>query len=89
MAFRGNSFKKKKKKLDIYAYPYTKDDMKRVSWCIDRNIEIAVIPSDNYWIVEIRMNKGKWKQDPKQYEYGEAMKKLYEYYKYYYDKYNI
>jgi len=35
------------------------------------------------------MNKGDWKRDPKEYEYDEAMEKLYEYYKYYYDKYNV
>ena len=34
------------------------------------------------------MNKGDWKRDPDVYEHEEAMKKMYEYYKYYYDKYN-
>ena len=90
MAFRGNSYKpktKKKKGNSLY-YPYTKEDLKRVQWCLDKNINVAVIPSGTKWIVEIRMNKGDWKQDPKIYEYQEAMKKMYEYYKYYYDKYN-
>ena len=89
MAFRGNSYKPKtkKKKTNLY-YPYTKEDMKRVSWCMDRNIHIAVSPGENKWKVEIRMNKGDWKQDPGVYEHEEAMKKMYEYYKYYYDKYN-
>ena len=94
MAFRGNSYKpktKKKKKQGLY-YPYTGEDMKRVSWCLNNNIEIAVTPnkevSSDKWKVEIRMNKGDWKRDPGIYEHEEAMKKLYEYYKYYYDKYN-
>ena len=90
MAFRGNSYKpkvKKKKGNSLY-YPYTKEDVKRVQWCLDKNIGVAVSPSGTNWKVEIRMNKGNWKQDPGAYEHEEAMKKMYEYYKYYYDKYN-
>ena len=87
-AFRGN---KKKKKGDAYAYPYTKEDMKRVQWCIDHGVEIATTPDisngTSAWKVEIRLNKGDYKRDPKVYDYDGAMKKLYEYYKYYYDKY--
>ena len=33
-------------------------------------------------------NVGFYITDPKDYEHKEAMKKMYEYYKYYYDKYN-
>ena len=89
MAFRGNSYKPKtkKKKTNLY-YPYTKEDMKRVSWCMDRNIHIAVSPGENKWKVEIRMNKGDWRRDPGVYEHEEAMEKMYKYYKYYYDKYD-
>ena len=79
--------KVKKKKANLY-YPYTNEDIKRVSWCMDKNIHIAVSPGETKWKVEIRMNKGEWKQDPDIYEHEEAMKKMYEYYKYYYDKYN-
>ena len=70
---------------------YTPEDMKRVSWCIDKGIKIAVTPdreafgTDN-WKVEIKLNKGDYKRDPKTYNHENAMKKLYEYYKYYYDK---
>ena len=90
MAFRGNSYKpktKKKKGKGLY-YPYTDEDIKRVSWCMDKNIHIAVSPGETNWKVEIRMNKGDWKRDPGVYEHPEAMEKMYEYYKYYYDKYN-
>ena len=90
MAFRGNSYKpktKKKKGASLY-YPYTRKDMKRVNWCLEKNIEVAVSPGNSKWKVEIRMNKGDWKRDPGVYEHDEAMEKLYKYYKYYYDKYN-
>jgi len=89
MAFRGNSYKPKvkKKKTNLY-YPYTDEDIKRVGWCMNKNIQIAVSPGETKWKVEIRMNKGDWKRDPGIYEYEKAMKKMYEYYKYYYDKYN-
>ena len=85
MAFRGNKPKKKKKGESLY-YPHTEEDLKRVGWCLNRNIEIAVVPFETNWKVEIRLNKGNWNQDPGVYEHEEAMKKMYEYYKYYYDK---
>ena len=87
MAFRGNSFKKKKKTSNLY-YPYTSEDIKRVSWCMDKNIHVAVSPGATNWKVEIRLNDGDWKRDPGVYEPDEAHIKMYEYYKYYYDKYN-
>ena len=87
MAFRGNSFKKKKKSGSLY-YPYTDENIKHTGWCLNKNIEIAVSPGHPKWMVEIRMNKGNWNRDPGVYEHEEAMEKMYEYYKYYYDKYN-
>ena len=89
MAFRGNNYKPKtKKKQTSLYYTYTDIDIKRVSWCMDKNIHVAVSPGETKWKVEIRMNKGDWKRDPDIYEHEEAMEKMYEYYKYYYDKYN-
>ena len=91
MAFRGNSYKpkvKKKKGTSLY-YPYTKEDMKRVGWCMNKDINVAVTPDgNNNWKVEIKLNNSQYKRDPKSYSHEEAMKKMYEYYKYYYDKYN-
>ena len=84
MAFRGNR-SKKKKNSGLY-YPHTKEDLKIVGWCLNKDIQIAVVPGGGDWKVEIRLNKGKWNQDPGVYEHEEAMKKMYEYYKYYYDK---
>ena len=90
MAFRGNSYKPKakKKKGDSLYYPYTYENIKHVSWCVNKNIHVAVSLGEMKWKVEIRMNKGDWNKDPGVYEHEEAMKKMYEYYKYYYDKYN-
>ena len=68
-------------------HKYTNEDMKRVSWCINKNIKIAVIPSGTKWQVEISLND-KIHLDSNLYKADEAYKKLYEYYKYYYDKHN-
>ena len=90
MAFRGNSYKPKtkKKKGSLY-YPYTDEDMKRVGWCMSKGIKIAVVPNWKgnkfEWQVEIIIN-GKSNLDPKIYTGKEALIKMYEYYKYYYDK---
>ena len=66
---------------------YTDEDMKRVQWCLDKNIKIAVIPNGTKWQIELNIND-KIHLDPKTREASEAYKKLYEYYKYYYDKHN-
>ena len=67
---------------------YTNEDIKRVSWCMDNGIKIAVIPSGTKWQVELSINKN-IHLDSNIYEADEAYKKMYEYYKYYYDKHNI
>ena len=63
-------------------HPYTKKDLKRVGWCLDRNIKIAVIPNGTKWQVEININKS-IHLDSKTYSASEAYKKIYEYYKKY------
>ena len=72
------------------AHPYTSKDMKRVGWCLKNGIAICVSPywegRFTEWLVEIRMN-GKTNFDPNIYTAEEAYKKMYEYYKYYYDRY--
>ena len=67
---------------------YTREDMKRVNWCMQKGIKIAVIPNLTKWQIEISLNKT-IHLDSKIYEAKEAMEKMYEYYKYYYDKHNI
>jgi hypothetical protein len=66
---------------------YTNEDMKRVQWCLDKKIKIAVIPNGTKWQVELNIND-KIHLDPEIREANEAYKKMYEYYKYYYDKHN-
>jgi len=71
-------------------YPYTPEDMKHIVWCIKKGIKIAVIPNwdgaSNEWKVELNIKK-KIHLDPAIYMADEAHKKMYEYAKYYYDKY--
>ena len=68
---------------------YTPEDMKRVDWCMGKGISIAVVPNwkgdNSQWRVEITIN-GRPSLDPKIYTGEEAQMKMYEYYKYYYDK---
>ena len=66
---------------------YTNEDMKRVQWCLDRKIKIAVIPNGVDWQVEITIGKSV-NLDSTIYRAKEAYIKMYEYYKYYYDKHN-
>ena len=55
---------------------------------MQKGIKIAVIPSGIDWQIEISLNKT-IHLDSKVYKAKEAMEKMYEYYKYYYDKHNI
>ena len=66
---------------------YTREDMKRVNWCLRNKIKVAVIPNGSKWQVEISLND-KIHLDSNTYKADEAYKKMYEYYKYYYDKHN-
>ena len=80
-------FKKASKGRSPGYHLHTREDMKRVGWCLNKNIKIAVVPSATKWQVEININKA-IHLDSNEYEADEAYKKMYEYYKYYYDKHN-
>ena len=67
---------------------YTNEDMKRVQWCLDRKIKIAVIPNGVNWQVEITIGESV-NLDSTIYRAKEATEKMYEYYKYYFDKHNV
>jgi len=81
-------FKKASKGLSPGQHTYTPENMKQVGWCLNKNIKIAVVPNGTNWQVELNINN-KVHLDPKMYEGKEATEKMYEYYKYYYDKHNI
>ena len=67
---------------------HTREDMKRVNWCMNKGIKIAVIPSGIDWQVELNIND-KIHLNPEVYKANEAYEKMYEYYKYYYNKHNV
>jgi len=70
---------------------WAESEMKVIGWCLNNNIKISVIPDWKHdlinWQIDININ-GKNHNDPTRYEDGEALNKMYEYYKYYYDKHN-
>ena len=68
-------------------HSHNEENLKHAGWCLNKNIKIAVIPNGTKWQVEININKS-IHLDSKVYEANEAYKKMYEYYKYYYDKHN-
>tara|TARA_R100000656_G_scaffold118566_1_gene92235 strand:+ start:90 stop:365 length:276 start_codon:yes stop_codon:yes gene_type:complete len=82
-------YKKAAKGRSAGKHPYTPEDMKIVEWCMNKGISIAVIPNweggPYDWKVEITIN-GRSNLDPKVYNSYDAQTKMYEYYKYYYDK---
>ena len=84
-------FKKKQRKVSRSAgpNPIPIGYSKMIQWCLDNSIAVCVVPNwkgDNrQWQVEITIN-GRSNLDPKIYTGEEAQMKMYEYYKYYYDK---
>jgi len=67
------------------------DEMKIIGWCLNNNIAICSMPdwegSDTKWFIDIKINNKRYR-DPNKYEDETVLNKIYEYYKYYYDKYN-
>ena len=86
-----NDKKRKKKVLGRApeAIPYTDDNMKHVAWCMNNSIVVGFSPiwdTQDDWTIDIKINS-KSCVDPNTYSGEEVMAKVYEYYKYYYDKY--
>ena len=71
------------------ARTWTPEEMKAVGWCLSNNISISCIPNWKEkginWFIDIKINKNVHR-DPNTYEDEEVFNKIYEYYKYYYDK---
>ena len=69
---------------------WSAEEMKVIGWCLQNNIGIGISPDwkDDFqrWQIEININ-GKVHTDPNRYN-GNVLDKMYEYYKYYYDKHN-
>ena len=69
---------------------WSPDEMKIVGWCLENNIAISCMPDwkndRDKWVIDIKINKNTH-TDPNTYENDTVLNKIYEYYKYYYDKY--
>ena len=90
MYFRGR-YKSKQKVFGtsktMGKYTPTEEEMKAAGWCITHGgIKISVhFPEPMIYQLCVTIN-GKEHIDPKEYEPVEIWKKMYEYYKYYYEK---
>ena len=87
MAFRKRFQKSVSKKPAVRSW--TDKEIKIIGWWMRKNIRISITPDWkddlNRWIVHININ-GRIHDDPNRYKDEEALEKMYEYYKYYYDK---
>ena len=70
--------------------PWSPEEIKIVGWCMNKKIHIGITPDwkheYNLWQIDITIN-GKVHTDPNRYD-EDVLDKVYEYYKYYYDKHN-
>jgi len=79
---------KKGRSLGYFSAP--EDIWPKIGWCHTNAIGVSVMPdwqTASDWIVEVRIND-KRHEDPGRYNAEAAVNKMYEYYEYYYDKYN-
>tara|TARA_R100001163_G_C4947308_1_gene116563 strand:- start:286 stop:558 length:273 start_codon:yes stop_codon:yes gene_type:complete len=71
---------------------WRENEMKIIGWCLQNKIGVGISPDwkndMSKWIIEININ-GKIHTDPSRYDDEVVLNKLYQYYKYYYDKNNI
>ena len=98
MSYRG---KRKKGKYIQYAgktmwsskhmkeYAATIEEHEAMAWCLSNNIQVYIHCDEPYVMhLAIRIN-GKENISPESYTWDEVLKKKYEFYKYYYEKYNV
>ena len=86
----GNNKKKKGGGRSPVPIGYSDENMKHVAWCMNNNIVVGFTPlwdTKDEWQIDIQIN-ATVSVDPTSYRGEEVMTKVYEYYKYYYDKYN-
>jgi len=89
MAFK--RFKKSPSKKPPHKV-WNENEMKIIGWCLQNKIGVGISPDwkndMSKWIIEININ-GRIHTDPNRYDDEVVLNKLYQYYKYYYDKNNI
>ena len=89
MAYRGNKSRTMWSSKSLEDYMPSKDDMKAVGWCLKNNIHIYIHCYEPHIMhLAIRIN-GKENISPETYSGKVILKKKYEFYKYYYEKYNV
>ena len=70
---------------------WSNDEMKVIGWGLQNKIGVGITPDwkhdMNKWQIEISINNN-MHIDPNKYDDDNVLDKLYEYYKYYYDKHN-
>ena len=69
-------------------YQYSPDEFKAYQWCINNGIYISPFCKENFisWHIDIEINK-KINRSPQVFDPRELWEKIFEYYKYYYNKY--
>ncbi len=74
------------KKVDMGSYVPSIEDMEAYVWCIRNKIYISPqAVTEGTWTIAIT-NNGRTHEDPSHYIKGLIWEKIYEYYKYYYEK---
>ena len=77
----------KKKDVNMGDAPYKDESWIPYRWCVRNNIAIAANAKNNSaWHIDITQN-GKTTSSPESYGKNEVWQKIFEYSKYYYDKY--
>ena len=70
---------------------WSQDEMKVIGWCLSNKIGVGISPDwkddMSRWQIDLAIN-GNIHTDPNRYSDDVILNKIYEYYKYYYDKYN-
>lgn len=79
---------KNKDKVDMGQTPFDDDYWIAYRWCLKNNIRISPrAKANNAWFIEIE-NHGKIHTSPETYGKTEIWNKIFEYCKYYFNKYN-
>ena len=68
---------------------WSPDEMKIIGWCLQNKIGVGISPDwkdeMTRWQIDLNIN-GKIYTDPSRYTDDAVLDKIYQYYKYYYDK---